>query len=164
MERKWKGVVRVIRKKHQVPVSCHHLQAVLERTPNSMILSSFRSALPRQLRLKLELSINKQEKKDFSGYYCTQCGKYFREDEFMLYQKLFSKAKFFRADVWKLKSIFENRNGKGERELLREIVPWRQRYSCELSRLEECGMILKDEEMIYDEVMKKFGYKQKMER
>lgn len=154
------GDIRVIQKSCQEQEKCHHFQIILRETRGINILAivgNVIQSLPKQICLVLGLSIKKQDGESDSGYYCTQCGKYFDKDEYKLYKSLFQQARCLRADAWKLKNIFENRAGKSEKELMKKMIPGRQRYSCTVSRLEAAGIVMrKDENELYDEEIKRF--------
>jgi hypothetical protein len=111
--------------------------------------------LPKPNYLELELSLEKR----IDGYCCcTQCKEEFDLREYRSYRLLFEKAKRCRYPVWKIKELYrEQRRKRMMSGLLMEIIPGRQKYVCEVSRLAAVGIMeRKDVEKLYDELMERF--------
>lgn len=150
--------VRVIRKKNQKPDRCHHLQVVLRSyLPLQMVkclVGRIIYDLPEQNYLELELSM---EKDHGGSYYCTQCGKRFDELEYILYVRLFEKAKKHQFNVWMLRKMFEQKDRGMIGQILMWVLPGKQAYRCDVSKMVAASIKLKkDEEKLYKEVMKRF--------
>lgn len=147
--------LRIIQKSHQDPEKCHHLRMVLQgmkqrKDPVMGIIARVMLGLPKEQFLILEPSIGLNGR-------CPQCGKKFTRDEMKLYDRMFQKAKACGFDVWKLKGLFEKRNRKSEEQILKKIVPGKQKYVCQVSRLNGGGIIVwKDDNALYDEMIKNF--------
>ncbi len=154
---------RIIRRKSQAPGKCHHLQIILRicqtRNPfagdRSLIIGQMILELPKFNYLELELSL---EKSADGRYRCTQCKEGFDLREYRSYRSLFEKAKRCRYPVWKIKELYrEQRRKRMMSGLLMEIIPGRQKYVCEVSRLTAVGIMeRKDVEKLYDELMERF--------
>ena len=154
---------RIIRRKSQDPEKCHHLQIVLRscqvRNPfavgGSTIIGQKILELPKSNYLELELSL---EKNADGCCCCTQCKEGFDLREYRSYRSLFEKAKRCRYPVWKIKELYhEQRRKRMMSGLLMEIIPGRQKYVCEVSRLTAVGIMeRKDGDELYDELMERF--------
>lgn len=153
----------IIRRKNQAPEKCHHLQIMLRscqaRNPftsdRSLIIGEKILELPKSNYLELELSL---EKSADGCYRCTQCKEEFDPREYRSYRSLFEKAKRCQYPVWKIKELYhEQRRKRMMSGLLMEIIPGRQKYVCEVSRLVAVGIMeRRDEDKLYDELIKKF--------
>ena len=154
---------RIIRRKSQAPEKCHHLQIVLRscqiRNPfaggRSLIIGQKILEFPKSNYLELELSL---EKSADGRYRCTQCKEEFDPREYRSYRSLFEKAKRCRYPVRKIKELYrEQRRKRMASGLLMEIIPGRQKYVCEVSRLATVGIMeRKDGDELYDELMERF--------
>lgn len=154
---------RIIRRKNQAPEKCHHLQIVLRscqaRNPfagdGSMIIGQKILEFPKSSYLELELSL---EKNADGCCRCTQCKERFDLREYRSYRSLFEKAKRCRYPVWKIKELYrEQKRKRMASGLLMGIVPGRQKYVCEVSRLTAVGIMeRKDGDRLYEELMERF--------
>lgn len=154
---------RIIRRKSQDPEKCHHLQIVLRscqvRNPfavgGSLIIGQKILGLPKSNYLELELSL---EKNADGCCRCIQCKEGFDLREYRSYRSLFEKAKRCRYPVWKIKERYrEQKHKRMASGLLMEIIPGRQKYVCEVSRLTAVGIMeRKDGDELYEELMERF--------
>lgn len=154
---------RIICRRRQAPEKCHHLQIVLRscqaRNPfvsdRSLIIGQKILELPKSNYLELELSL---EKSADGCCRCTQCKEEFDLREYRSYRSLFEKAKRCRYPVWKIKELYrEQRRKRMASGLLMEIIPGKQKYVCEVSRLTAVGIMeRKDGDKLYDELMERF--------
>ncbi len=155
--------LRIICKQNQTPEKCHHLQIVLRscqmQSPSasgrSQIIGQKILKLPKFNYLELELSL---EKSTDGCCHCTQCKERFDLREYRSYRSLFEKAKKCQYPVWRVKELYlGQRRRRMMSGLLMEIIPGKQRFVYEISRLTAVGIMeRKDEDKLYDELMERF--------
>lgn len=155
--------LRIIRKQNQTLEKCHHLQIVLRScqmqnpsvSDRSQIIGQKILKLPKFNYLELELSLEKREN---GCHYCTQCGEEFDLWKYLSCRSLFEKAKKYQFNVWKLKKLYgEQHHRRIMSRLLMQIIPGKQKYVCEVSRLTAVGIMEgKDGDELYDELMERF--------
>lgn len=155
--------LRIIRKPDQTIEKCHHLQIVLRSYQMRNLFANNRSTfvgqkmlqLPKFNYLELELSL---EKSTDGCCRCTQCREEFGLREYRSYRSLFEKAKKCQYPVWKVKELHRRQRHKRVMSgLLMEVIPGRQKYVCEVSRMTAVGIMeRKDEDKLYDELMERF--------
>jgi uncharacterized C2H2 Zn-finger protein len=105
----------------------------------------------------LSLSIQKESAAGKKIYRCPQCGQIFSESEYRLYRRMFAKAEERHFNVWKLKSLFEERKLRSEDTILDSIKRGTQKYVCIVTRMVGANIQLeKDEDALYDRLIKKF--------